>query len=117
MKKALLYLFGFVLIQFFVSWAVYAVWMLCSGDSGADVWRTFCSGNSAALTGPMLIAASAASSVVAGAVFIWRRFAVVSPTYLRTRPGAYSSGAPWPLWALLRLQRVCKSFCRNCLTL
>ena len=24
MKKALLYLFGFVLIQFFVSWAVYA---------------------------------------------------------------------------------------------
>lgn len=86
MKKALLYLFGFVLIQFFVSWAVYAVWMLCSGDSGADVWRTFCSGNSAALTGPMLIAASAASSVVAGAVFIWRRFAVVSPTYLRTRP-------------------------------
>ena len=86
MKKALLYLFGFVLIQFFVSWAVYAVWMLCSGDSGADVWRTFYSGNSAALTGPMLIAASAASSVVAGAVFIWRRFAVVSPTYLRTRP-------------------------------
>lgn len=86
MKKALLYLLGFVLMQFFVSWAVYAVWMLCSGYSGADVWRMFCNGDSSALTGPMLIAASAVSSVVIGAVFIWRRYAVVSPSYLRTRP-------------------------------
>ena len=33
MKKALLYLFYFVLVQFFLSWAVYAVWMLASGES------------------------------------------------------------------------------------
>ena len=85
MKKALLYLFVFVLVQFFLSWIVYASWMLASGESAGDVWRTFCDGNAEAITAPMLILASAVTSLAVGALFIWRRYAVVSPTYLRSR--------------------------------
>ena len=33
MKRALLYLFYFALMQFFLSWAVYAAWLLASGES------------------------------------------------------------------------------------
>lgn len=85
MKRALLYLFYFVLIQFFLSWAVYAAWLLASGESADYVWRTFNGGNAGAITAPMLILASAVTSVAAGALFIWRRYADVSPTYLRSR--------------------------------
>ena len=86
MKRALLYLLYFVLVQFFLSWVVYSIWMLASGKSAAYVWSTFCGGNAEAITAPMLITASAVAAVGAAALFIWRRYSVVSPTYLRTRP-------------------------------
>ena len=86
MKKALLYLFLFIFIQFFVQWAVFAAWMLASGDGVDAVMRAFGGGNMSAITPPMLVAASAASSAAAIALFAWRRFAPMSPAYLRTRP-------------------------------
>ena len=85
MKKALLYFFWFVLVQFFLSWIVYAAWMLATGSSADDVMRTFGGGNPEAITAPMLVTASAVSSVAVTALFVWRKFAVVSPAYLRTR--------------------------------
>ena len=85
MKRALLYLFYFALMQFFLLWAVYAAWLLASGESADYVWRTFCGGNAEAVTAPMLILASAVTSVAIGALFIWRRYADVSPAYLRSR--------------------------------
>ena len=85
MKKALLYFFGFVVIQFFLSWIVYAAWLLATGSSADDVLRAFGGGNPAAITAPMLVAASALASAATIAVFVWRRWAVVSPAYMRTR--------------------------------
>ena len=85
MKKALLYFFWFVLVQFFLSWIVYAAWMLATGNDMEYVMRTFGGGNAEAITAPMLITASAVSSAAVTALFVWRKFAVVSPAYLRTR--------------------------------
>lgn len=85
MKKALLYFFGFVVIQFFLSWIVYAAWLLATGSSADDVLRAFGGGNPEAITAPMLVAASALASAATIAVFVWRRWAVVSPAYMRTR--------------------------------
>ena len=78
-------MFYFALIQFFLSWVVYAAWLLASGESADYVWRTFCGGNAEAITAPMLILASAVTSIAIGALFIWKRYADVSPAYLRSR--------------------------------
>lgn len=86
MKKALLYFFWFVLVQFFLSWIVYAVWMFATGSTADDVLRAFGGGDAAAVTAPMLVTASALSGAAVIALFVWRKFSVVSPTYLRTRP-------------------------------
>ena len=58
MKKALLYFFWFVLVQFFLSWIVYAVWMFATGSTADDVLRAFGGGDAAAVTAPMLVTAS-----------------------------------------------------------
>ena len=50
MKKALLYFFWFVLVQFFLSWIVYAVWMFATGSTADDVLRAFGGGDAAAVT-------------------------------------------------------------------
>lgn len=85
MKKALLYLFYFILVMFVAQWAVYFVWMLASGSSVDDVLRVFGGGNAAAITPAMTVAASALSSAAVIGLFAWRRFAPMSPVYLRTR--------------------------------
>lgn len=86
MKKALLYFFWFVLVQFFLSWVVYAVWLMATGSTAAEVLHVFGGGNANAITAPMLITASAVSSAAVIALFVWRKYSVVSPVYLRTRP-------------------------------
>lgn len=85
MKKALLYLFYSILVMFVAQWAVYFVWMLASGSSVDDVLRVFGGGNAAAITPAMTVAASALSGAAVIGLFAWRRFAPMSPVYLRTR--------------------------------
>lgn len=86
MRKALSYLLVFIFVQFFFSWAVYAVWILSGGGSLTDVLKMFGGDKPLDATAPMLITASAVCSAVLLALFIWRKWAVVSPAYLRTRP-------------------------------
>ena len=71
--------------MFVAQWAVYFVWMLASGSSVDDVLRVFGGGNAAAITPAMTVAASALSSAAVIGLFAWRRFAPMSPVYLRTR--------------------------------
>lgn len=85
MKKTILYLLSFVLVQFFLSWIVYAAWLMATGSSADDVLRTFGGGNQSAITAPMMILASAVSGAATIALFVWRRWAVMSPEYLRRR--------------------------------
>ncbi len=86
MKKALLYLFYFILVMFVATWAVYSVWMLATGSSLDDVLRAFGGGSEGFVTPDMMVAASAFSSAAIISLFAWRRFAPMSPVYLRTRP-------------------------------
>lgn len=86
MRKALSYLLVFILVQFFLSWAVYAVWTLSGGGSFADVLEMFGGGKPLDATAPMMITASVVCGAVLLALFIRCKWAVVSPAYLRTRP-------------------------------
>ena len=86
MKKALLYLFYFILVMFVATWTVYSVWMSVTGNSFDDVLRAFGGGGQGFVTPDMMVAASAVSSAAIIGLFAWRRFAPMSPTYLRTRP-------------------------------
>ncbi len=85
MKKALLYLFVFILIQFVTSWAVYAAWILLSGESLSSLLSIFTGSRRLPLSAPMLITASAAGSIVTLILFIRRRWTVMSPQWLRSR--------------------------------
>lgn len=86
MRKTLSYLLVFVFVQFFFSWAVYTVWILSGGGSFTDVLKMFGGDKPLDATASMLITASVVCSAVLLALFIWRKWAVVSPAYLRTRP-------------------------------
>lgn len=77
---------GFALMQFFLTWAVYAVWLLATGHSFEFVMTVLGGDNAGALTSPMFVSGSAVSSAGILGVFLWRRWAVVSQNYLRTRP-------------------------------
>lgn len=85
MKKALLYLFVFICIQYFVSYAVWIVWYLASGVSLTEFARLFESGRVAPDVN-MLVAASGLSSIVTLVIFLRRKWAVVSRNYMATRP-------------------------------
>ena len=85
MKKTILYLFGFLLIQFALSWIVYAAWLLATGSSQEYVMSVFGGAHPEAITAPMMILASALSGAITIAVFVWRKWAVMSPSYLRQR--------------------------------
>lgn len=84
MKKALLYLFAFICIQYFVSWAVFAVWLLAAGHSSSDVLAVLNGQKLELITAPMQILSCAVYSGLTLALFVWRKWAVLSPAYLRS---------------------------------
>lgn len=84
MKKTLLYLFAFICIQYFVSWAVFAVWLLAAGHTTADVLAVFNGKHTELITPSMQILSSALYCILTLALFIWRKWAVLSPAYLRS---------------------------------
>lgn len=76
MKKAVLYALAFLFLQLVMSLAVQYVWMFATHRPVDQLDATF------------LIVSSSAASVAVVAVFIWLRWAEVSPSYLRSRPWA-----------------------------
>lgn len=84
MKKALLYLFAFICIQYLVSWAVFAVWLLAAGHSSSDVLAVLNGQKLELITAPMQILSCAVYSALTLALFVWRKWAVLSPAYLRS---------------------------------
>ena len=71
MKKTLLFLFAFVAIQLAASYGVQAIFRLIGGDP---------------LSVSSLILSMAVFSIVTIVVFLYAKWCVVSPHYLRTRP-------------------------------
>ena len=82
---AFLYLFIFFVIQFVVTYAVLFAWLAAEGKSIAELGKGFADG-SLQVTAPMFIVISAIYSVITLIIFLWRKWSVVSPHYLRTRP-------------------------------
>ena len=72
MKKALIYLLVFLAIQLIAGAFVQGIWTLASG--------------SAEQTAGMLITTTAVCSLLTIIIFLWQRYALVSPAWLRTRP-------------------------------
>lgn len=85
MKKALLYLFVFIAVQFFATWLVYAVWLLITGCAPAELAAMFKGDKSLVQNVPMMITASAVCSVILLLLFLRFKWAVLSPAYLRMR--------------------------------
>lgn len=85
MKKSLYYLLSFALIQIFVTWIVYAVWLLATGHSGDDLLRAFGGSDTSGITTAATITASAVTSAVLIALFAWRRWAPMSATWMSGR--------------------------------
>ena len=72
MKKAIIYLIGFVVIQLLIGFIVTTVWKLITKSED--------------MTTALLITMTVASAVVAIAIFLVARWAEVSPNWMRTRP-------------------------------
>ena len=83
-EEALLYLFAFICIQYFVSWAVFAVWLLAAGHSSSDVLAVLNGQKLELITAPMQILSCAVYSALTLALFVWCKWAVLSPAYLRS---------------------------------
>ncbi len=83
MKKALLYLFAFLFIQFFAAWAVFAVWILLAGGSVGDIFLAMNGRGNYSINASMLITGSAVCSIITVVLFLWRSWSVVSPTWLK----------------------------------
>lgn len=69
MKQALLYFFAFIFVMYFTVVGVQAAWQYATGSSQSAT---------------MLITASAVYSVLLLALFLWRRWAVLSAAWFRT---------------------------------
>ncbi len=82
MKRALLYLFFFIFIQFFATWMVYIVWILISSGS-LDELALVLKGGGNGITSGTLITASAVSSLVTIFFFLWLKWAKVSLTWIK----------------------------------
>ena len=93
MKKALLYLFAFICIQYFVSWAVFAVWLLAAGHSSSDVLAVLNGQKLELITAPMQILSCAVYSALTLALFVWRKWPCSRLPICVQASGAYSSGA------------------------
>lgn len=85
MKKALLYFFVFVAVQFFATWAVYAVWLLVTGCTTEELAAMFKGSKALTQNVPMIITASAVCSALLLLLFLRFKWAVLSPAYLRMR--------------------------------
>lgn len=85
MKKTLLYIFVFAAVQFIASWAVYFVYLTATGSTPGDVGRMFNNSQPLPNDATMLILASAVYSIALLGIFVWRKWSVVSPAYLRSR--------------------------------
>ena len=85
MKKSLFYLLSFALIQIFVTWIVYAVWLLATGHSGGDLLRAFGGSDTSGITVGATITASAVTGAVLIALFAWRRWAPMSAAWMNKR--------------------------------
>ena len=72
MKEAIRYLLFFVAIQLIGGTIVQAIWGLITGSVDK--------------TAPMLITTTGVVGVLTIIVFLWARYALVSPSWLRTRP-------------------------------
>ena len=87
MKKSLLYLFVFIAIQFAVSFIVWTIWYLADGMTFRQVLHLFGEGKMSPGVTAMIVA-SIAYGVLTIVLFAWRRWCVMQPTYIRTRPWA-----------------------------
>lgn len=84
-SRALLYLVMFILIQLIMTYVVTGVWDAVEGKPLGASLRDMARG--AMVNSPArLIVIQAVFSIVALVLFLWRRWAVVSPSYLRSRP-------------------------------
>lgn len=85
MKRALLYFIVFVAVQLLATWAVYSVWLMCSGFSLSDTMGMFMGVKPVAGNAGMIILASLVCSLLVAAVFLWCHWVEMSPVWLRTR--------------------------------
>lgn len=85
MKKALLYTFAFIAIQFFVNLAVLVIWLLVAGESIGNILSTLNGGNTQAVSPSLYVLSSAICGITVLSLFVWKRWAVLSPAYLRRR--------------------------------
>lgn len=79
------YLVVFIMIQFVVTYAVICVWLMSRGFTFEATLKYIASGN-IANESTMMIIISAVSSVLAIALFAWRRYAPISRNYLASHP-------------------------------
>lgn len=85
MKKALKYLVVFLVIQFVMTFLVTLIWQMAGGMGLSQAIISIFNG-SQELSIPMLITIQAVFSMVVLVVFLWRKWCVVSNTYLKTWP-------------------------------
>ncbi len=82
MKRALLYLFIFIVIQFFATWMVLIVWTLISSGSIDDLALVLKGGNG--FTSSKLIISSALSSLITIILFIKLKWVELSFSWLKS---------------------------------
>lgn len=85
MTKALLYLCAFAAIQIFIPMAVLASWLAATGESTDNILLIINGSKQYAAPASQLVLSSAICNVIILVLFIWRRWAVLSPAYLRMR--------------------------------
>lgn len=85
MKKALLYLFVFIAVQFFATWAVYFIFLTANGHEPGEMVQMFAGNAAIPHDTYMMLTASAVCSITLLSLFVWRKWSVVSPAYLRSR--------------------------------
>ena len=87
MRKSIVYLFCFLLIQFVVSWLVWIIWMITEGQTFSEIWTLFANGRLAP-SALMIIVASGAFSFATVLIFALMKWAPLSSRYLKTYPWA-----------------------------
>ena len=79
--NALIYLMVFVLVQLITTYVVCIVWGLAEGKPVSQSLAAIGTGNTSI---PQLIVIQSVFSLIVMVIFLWRRWATVSRTYLRT---------------------------------